>query len=344
MPENNENKPTKGGKIVLIVVIVAVLIAAAVGATILIINANNTYRFVKVEDYDGKVKLKRNGKDTKITEGTMLIPDDTVTTKSEAFVELLVDTDKHVIADENTVFTINATGDEDEGKVTIKLKEGTVTCDIEHKLDKNSKFEVKTSNASFSVRGTTFTVEYDKDMEESHISVEDGTVWVSTDAGEFTVEEDEEAVITDEYYEMNGERVYAPVNEANAAGDSVAGDNGIATTDDDDSYSVNGSESELCDNIRAGIMTALMDPSVVADPSFPGISEGLYTLSELEEAGGDMFARAVCDIFGIEKMGYLNRKLAEEGYIAVYIEKTSVTVYIMDLDGEVSGQAGPHQL
>lgn len=147
------------------------------------------YRLVKVESIDGEVNLLRSSEEElEIFSGMQLIPDDNVTTGVGALTELLVDSDKHIGAGENTSFTVNATGTEDNGKVTINLKYGTALFTIDNKLPNGSSFEVNTPNASLSVRGTIFEVTYDVETEETIVKVEEGTVWASNNDDDVILE------------------------------------------------------------------------------------------------------------------------------------------------------------
>lgn len=99
-----------------------------------------------------------------------------MTTGTKALTELLVDSDKHIGASENTCFTVDASGSEEAGKVTINLEYGKALFTIDNKLPDDSKFEVSTPNTLLSVRGTTFEVTYDVENEKTVVKVIEGTV------------------------------------------------------------------------------------------------------------------------------------------------------------------------
>ena len=145
-----------------------------------------TYRSVKIETYEGDIALKRKGSDKDIFEGLKLIPDDAVTTGDDGMVELMIDRDKHLVAAENTCFSINAAGSTNSGKVTIELEYGSALATIDKKLAENSEFEIETPNCTCSVRGTTFEVSYDKSLQTSHVAVTAGVVRVK--AGDETAD------------------------------------------------------------------------------------------------------------------------------------------------------------
>lgn len=146
---------------------------------------DDEYRLVKVENVSGEVTVERDSeKDTlDAFEGMNLISKDEVSVGSESSLELIVDSDKHMIAEANTSFELTATGDEKAGKVRIDMTAGEALFEIENKLNDDSSFEVSTPNAVFSVRGTEFKVSYDKDTKESKLEVIKGVVAVEYEDG-----------------------------------------------------------------------------------------------------------------------------------------------------------------
>ncbi len=157
-----------------------------------------TYRSVKVEEYDGNVELERNGSEKDLFEGLKLIPKDMVTTGEDGLIELFIDSDKHVVTEANTCFSVNAVGNENSGKVTIDLQYGSTLITIDEKLAENSEFEVETPNVLCSVRGTTFEVEYDKQSHTSEVAVTEGVVKLKTENEELELTAGQKAVVTDD--------------------------------------------------------------------------------------------------------------------------------------------------
>ncbi len=136
------------------------------------------YRTVKVESISGTVDLFRRETETEIYEGMQLNSDDEVSTNHNSMLIMLVDSDKHLVAEEDTSFTIKTTGTQNKGMVRVVLTNGGTLVKIDNKLNKNSSFEVDTPNAVMSVRGTIFTVQYDSDKQATSVEVKDGTVHV----------------------------------------------------------------------------------------------------------------------------------------------------------------------
>lgn len=137
------------------------------------------YRSVKLEEYEGAVSLTRQGKTIEPYKGVMLIPQDMIETMQDSFASLFVDNDKHLGVKENTRLSINATGTNESGKVTVDLSYGEALFEIENKLNEDSTFEVLTPNAVLSVRGTTFEVVYDREEDVLSVNVLEGTVAVN---------------------------------------------------------------------------------------------------------------------------------------------------------------------
>lgn len=156
-----------------------------------------TYRSVKIEEYNGNVELERNGSEKDLFEGLKLIPKDTVTTGEDGLIELFIDSDKHVVAEANTCFSVNAVGNENSGKVTIDLEYGSTLITIDEKLAEDSEFEVETPNCLCSVRGTTFHVSYDEPNLTTRVDVTVGTVRVKAGDIKLDVNAGESVVIKD---------------------------------------------------------------------------------------------------------------------------------------------------
>lgn len=198
-----------------IAIIITVLLLIAVFAVVAIVllkgkDKKDKYRIVKINSYVGEVNLNRQQKDVELFEGIKLVANDKVTTGSDGLAELEVDSDKGIVASENTCFTIDATGDDKNGKVTINLEYGTTLIEIENKLNEGSAFNVNTPNAALSVRGTTFEVTYNKELNETILSVVEGVVEAKTSTKTRDVNAGEIVIIRDDNIEdytgaMSGE-------------------------------------------------------------------------------------------------------------------------------------------
>ncbi len=184
----------KKTRVLIILGVVAVLVIAAVVGVLLLLSGG--HRVIKIEDYKGDVELERDGDEVDIFEGIKLRSEDEITTGERSQAELLCDDDKHILARENTCFTIISKGNKKEGKLEIELLYGATLIDIENKLPDDYDFEVSTPNACLSVRGTTFEAMYDPDTNTTTLNVTEGKVKVESDIGEVVVEKGHEVVVT----------------------------------------------------------------------------------------------------------------------------------------------------
>ena len=158
----------------IIIPAVVVFVAVVTAVVVFVVNQSDKYRLVKIKSYEGEVVIDRDGEDTDAFDGMKLIPDDRVNVLEKSFLELLCDNDKHICAEENTSFVIDSDGNEKDGYITIELLHGKALFTIDNKLPEDSSFDVKTPNATLSVRGTEFSVEYNPDTKETTVEVFEG--------------------------------------------------------------------------------------------------------------------------------------------------------------------------
>ncbi len=256
-------------KLILSIVGILVLVAAVIVVLVLtgvIGSKDEEYRVVAVESYEGEVQLERNSKSEDLFEGMHLKTKDKVSTGAAAEMLLLADSDKHILARENTCFTVNATGDSNNGKIVIDLEYGTALITIDNKLADGSEFEVDTPNATMSVRGTTFEVTYNKDTGETLLTVKEGCVEVVNDILSKLINAGESVTITDD------EIIYI-----DGAEDDTDAPADTDTPEDTDSQE---------DTDNSAVST--VDPAILAD----GVDEEEWTLILKNEA--DISALEYC--------------------------------------------------
>ncbi len=186
----------KSKKLPIVIGVITVLVVIVVVVVVIVLNSG--HRVIKIESFSGDVELERGSDEEDVFEGMKLKSEDKVTTGEASLVELLVDEDKHIVAEENTCFTIVASGDEKEGKLKIELEYGTSLVDIENKLSDDSDVEVETPNATLSVRGTTFEVGYTEDENTTVVEVTSGAVEVETEGTSEMVDAGNMAIIVDD--------------------------------------------------------------------------------------------------------------------------------------------------
>ena len=158
-------------------------------------NSQDVYRLIKVNSFEGAVTVEREEK-TDVFEGMQLVSEDSVEVGEASLLELLADSDKHIVAEANTVFKVTSSGTEKSGNITIDLLYGKSLFTIDNKLPDGSTFEVNTPNASLSVRGTIFSVDYDPETNETKVEVEEGVVAVAGANGTTTLEQGQSIIVT----------------------------------------------------------------------------------------------------------------------------------------------------
>jgi hypothetical protein len=114
--------------------------------------------------------------------GRQLISGDVVTVATDSDMTLKIDEDKHVFADSDTRFAIEATGKKKATETKITVAEGCTLIGIDNKLGDAETFNVSTPNATMAVRGTVFKVEVSPTAggTVTRLEVLEGTVEVST--------------------------------------------------------------------------------------------------------------------------------------------------------------------
>ncbi len=165
----------------LICVAIIALVLVIVAIIAVFIYKSNVYRLITVDSMEGTVELNREGNSVEIFRGIHLKSGDMVNTEAESNMLLLADDDKHILAEENTGFSVIATGTEDKGGIAIHLEYGSTLITIDNKLAEESFFEVHTPNAALSVRGTVFRVTYDRIQMCTTVEIIEGVVEIATD-------------------------------------------------------------------------------------------------------------------------------------------------------------------
>lgn len=189
------------GWIILSVCSIAAIVFIAVVVMNFMSRKDEEYRTIKIAEHNGEIILARDEQKIQLDKdnsfsGMNLKSEDSVTTQDEAHMVLLVDSDKHIYADENSCFSIVAADETESGNIKINLEYGAALFEIDNKLPEGTTFEVETPNATAAVRGTTFGVYYDAEKNETKVEVSKGAVEVKTPSGTEQVEVGEAVLIT----------------------------------------------------------------------------------------------------------------------------------------------------
>ena len=176
----------------------AIGVVVLVVAVVLVLVLSGGHRVIKVNSVLGTVSLERENEEMEIMQDMNLKSEDVVTTGADGIVELLLDTDKMLLAQSDTRFSIQASGNENKGQLHIELEYGTALARIDNKLPEGATFEVETPNAIMSVRGTMFTTSYNPQENISVVITNNGVVEVSVGTTVVQVNAGEMAVIEDD--------------------------------------------------------------------------------------------------------------------------------------------------
>ncbi len=144
----------------LIVCVCAAAAVIAVAAVALLTNKEETFRSILVYDVDGNAVIEReNVGAMNAAENLYLESGDRVSVAAESSMRMKLDDDKYVMAEADTVFSVEAEGTEADSKTKICLEQGAITNEIQHPLSEGSQYETSTPNSVMAVRGTIYRVE-----------------------------------------------------------------------------------------------------------------------------------------------------------------------------------------
>lgn len=158
MENKKDNKKLLG-------ILIPVVIVAIIGIiACFFLGGDDGYRMIQVYEVNGEAIIERpTVGNMDAYENLNLISGDKVTTKLKSYTRLKLDEDKYLLAEEDSIIELVATGDEKNSKTSINLLQGAVTIEVQNKLNANSTFEVTTPNSVMAVRGTVFRVKVEMD-------------------------------------------------------------------------------------------------------------------------------------------------------------------------------------
>lgn len=120
----------------------------------------DTVRQPNVSDIKGEIYVYRGN--TKLTANKRMgiKSGDIIKSGKESSVRLYIDKDKYVVIEENSSAILYFTEVSNKGSIEVSISEGSVICQINDKLKKDSEFKVKTPNSVIDVRGTVFRTSF----------------------------------------------------------------------------------------------------------------------------------------------------------------------------------------
>jgi len=134
------------------------LIVCVVFAVYLFFFKKESYRIIKIYEFEGDGVITRESFDEIEPYANMVLESGDNVKLNTGVMTLKLDDDKYVNVEENTEFSIKATGTATNSKTTINLKSGAITNDIQNKLNGESTYEINAPNVTISVRGTNYRV------------------------------------------------------------------------------------------------------------------------------------------------------------------------------------------
>ncbi len=147
-------------KLIMIGVISILMIIA--GAIVLSLYfGGDVARKLVVTEISGDAYISRDGKRMNVGKHASIQSGDIVSTGEKGSLRISFDGDKSVWVEPGTSVYIYFTEIASEGDISVNLTKGSVICQINNKLKKNSDFVLKTPNSTVSVRGTVFRAEFD---------------------------------------------------------------------------------------------------------------------------------------------------------------------------------------
>lgn len=138
----------------------AAVAVIAVAAIALLANKEEAFRSIMVYDVDGSAVIERETVGSmNAAENLYLESGDRVSVAEESSMRMKLDDDKYVMAEADTIFSVEAEGTEADSKTRICLEQGAITNEIQHPLSEGSQYETSTPNSVMAVRGTVYRVE-----------------------------------------------------------------------------------------------------------------------------------------------------------------------------------------
>lgn len=180
--------------VIVLILLVCMLVVCIAVIAVVLGGKKEEYRLIKIYEYDGDGVVNRASTGDIEPYNNMILESGDNVRLNTGLMNLKLDDDKYVYVEENTEFTIQATGSAKNSKTTINLKSGAITNDIQGKLSDESTYEINTPNVTISVRGTNYRVgiyEDDKGVKYSRVSVFEGKVTTKLVMADGTVADEE---------------------------------------------------------------------------------------------------------------------------------------------------------
>ena len=144
----------------IIICVCAAVAVIAVAVVVLLFNREETFRSIMVYDVEGNAVIEREDVGSlNAAENLYLESGDRVSVAQDSSMRMKLDDDKYVMAEAETVFSVEAEGTDENSRTKICLEQGAITNEIQHPLSGGSQYETSTPNSVMAVRGTIYRVE-----------------------------------------------------------------------------------------------------------------------------------------------------------------------------------------
>lgn len=144
----------------IIICVCAVVAVIAVALVVLLSKKEEAFRSIMVYDVEGSAVIERETVGSMdAAENLYLESGDRVSVASDSSMRMKLDDDKYVMAEADTIFSVEAEGTDADSKTKISLEQGAITNEIQHPLSEGSQYETSTPNSVMAVRGTIYRVE-----------------------------------------------------------------------------------------------------------------------------------------------------------------------------------------
>lgn len=138
----------------------AAAVVIVVAAILLLTGREETFRSILVYDVMGTAVIERESVGTMdAAENLYLESGDRVSVAADSGMRMKLDDDKYVMAEADTVFSVEAEGTEADSRTKICLEQGAITNEIQNPLSEGSQYETSTPNSVMAVRGTIYRAE-----------------------------------------------------------------------------------------------------------------------------------------------------------------------------------------
>lgn len=169
---NNDSKPNKLKRFIMILLIVAVCIGAVIYSN----NMDTTAQEMRLETYIGQVTLRDDSEVKEIVEGSRLVSKDNIETFVESSAYISLDNTKLLKVDEISHIKVLKV----DSHLDIELYKGSIYFNVSEPLTEEESLDFHTNNIVTGVRGTSGVITYSEDRLQSQVVVLSGTVEVTT--------------------------------------------------------------------------------------------------------------------------------------------------------------------